>query len=150
MKKILNRERIIALICIAFAAAVWIEAGRWPESFLDAVGPSKYPRLLAGAIAAISIIMFVSSKEAKPIKGKCHFFDLGYLIICIMAYLLLFPRVGFIIGTTAFLLAMTLHFDRREMKVKIKIAVPYAVIFSIFLYFFFGKLLGVLLPSLIL
>lgn len=150
MKNFLNRERIISLVCIAFSAFVWIEASTWPQSFLDTVGPAKYPQLLASLIALLSVIMFIKAKEAKPIKGERRFFDLGYLIICIIAYLLLFPRIGFIIGTIAFLLALTLHFDRREMKQKIKIAVSYSVIFSVVIYFFFAKLLGVLLPSIIL
>lgn len=67
-----------------------------------------------------------------------------------MIYLLIFTRIGFILSTIAFLLALTLYFDHRELKTRLKIAVPYAVCFSVFLYFFFAKLLGVLLPSIVL
>lgn len=151
MKNLFNRERIIALVCIAFAGYIWFEAGTYPASALDSVGPSKYPRLLAVLIAIASLALFAFSKgPVKPIKGKMEFIPLCYVLVCIMCYLALFTRVGFIIATALFLLSLTLYFDKREMKARLRVAIPYAVIFSIALYFFFAKLLGVLLPSIIL
>lgn len=85
-----------------------------------------------------------------PIEGDRKFGYFAYVLICTMVYLLLFSRIGFIIATTLFLLSMTLYFDHREMKTKLKIAIPYSIIFSFVLYFFFAELLGVLLPTLIL
>ena len=151
MKKILNRERIIALICLAFAAFIWIQAGTFPESFIDTVGPAKYPRLLASLIAIPSVVLLATSNgPVEPIKGKREFKSFSYLVLCIVVYLTLFNLIGFVLATTAFLLALTLYFDQRELKSKLKIAVPYSVLFSLLLYFFFAKLLGVLLPSIIL
>lgn len=151
MKKFLNRERIISLICLAFAAFIWIQAGTFPESFIDTVGPAKYPRLLAALIALPALILFITSNgPVEPIKGKREFKSFLYLILCIVVYLVLFNLIGFVLATIAFLLALTLYFDQRELKTRLKIAIPYSVIFSLMLYFFFAKLLGVLLPSLIL
>ena len=151
MKNFMNRERIIALVCLAFAAYIWIVAGTFPASFLDSVGPAKYPRLLASLIGITAVILFATSNgPVKPIKGKREFRSLAYILLCIMIYLLIFTRIGFILSTIAFLLALTLYFDHRELKTRLKIAVPYAVCFSVFLYYFFAKLLGVLLPSIVL
>ena len=61
MKKLFNRERVIALVCLAFAAFIWFQAGTFPESFIDTVGPSKYPRLLAALIAVPSVVLLVTS-----------------------------------------------------------------------------------------
>lgn len=151
MSNFFNRERIIALLCFAFAAYVWIAAGMFPASALDSVGPAKYPRLLAAIIGVASIALFITSEgPVAPIEGDRKFGYFAYVLICTMVYLLLFSRIGFIIATTLFLLSMTLYFDHREMKTKLKIAIPYSIIFSFVLYFFFAELLGVLLPTLIL
>ena len=151
MKTFFNRERIIALICLAFAAFVWIVAGTFPVSFIDTVGPAAYPRLLAILIAVPAVYLLVTANgPAAPIKGKREFKALIYLLLCIVVYLLVFNVLGFVISTIAFLLALTLRFDQREMKTKLKIAIPYSVIFSLLLYFFFAELLGVLLPTIIL
>lgn len=150
MKAFFNRERIIALLCLAFAAFIWIVASTFPVSFIDTVGPAKYPHLLAILIAIPSIVLFIGAKEAEPIKGSKEFKALFYIIGCIVVYLVLFNLIGFILATTLFLLALTMYFDRRELKTRLKIAIPYSVGFSVLMYFFFAKLLGVLLPSLIL
>ena len=150
MKAFFNRERLIALLCLAFAAFIWIVAGTYPVSFIDSVGPAKYPRLLAILIAIPSLILFIGAKEAEPIKGNKEFKALFYLIGCIIVYLVLFNLIGFILATALFLLALTLYFDRRELRTRLRIAIPYSVGFSVLMYFFFAKLLGVLLPSLIL
>lgn len=151
MNRFFNRERIIALICFAFACYVWIEAGMFPESALDSVGPAKYPRFLAAIIGVASaVLFFTSNKPSKPIEGAREFGYMAYVLVAVMIYLLLFPRIGFIIATTLFLLSITLYFDRRELKSKLKVAIPYSIGFSIVLYFFFAELLGVLLPTILL
>ena len=61
MKNFMNRERIIALVCLAFAAYIWIVAGTFPASFLDSVGPAKYPRLLASLIGITAVIQSSSA-----------------------------------------------------------------------------------------
>lgn len=148
MKKFLNRERIIALVCLAFAVYVWIAAGTFPVSFLDSVGPAAYPRLLSVLIGGASVVLFfMANGPVEPLKGEKEFKSLTFIIVSIAVYLLVFTRLGFIISTTLFLLAVTLYFDRREWKVKLKIAIPYSICFSVLMYFFFAKLLGVLLPS---
>lgn len=151
MKTFFNRERIIAIICFAFAAFIWIQAGTFPASFIDVVGPARYPRLLAALIAVPSVVLFVTANgPVKPIKGNREYHSFAYLILCITVYLTLFNIIGFILATIAFLMAMTLYFDKRELKEKLKYSVAYSVIFSLLLYFFFARLLGVLLPTIIL
>lgn len=151
MNKFLNRERIIALVCLAFAAFIWFTAGTFPASFLDAVGPALYPRFLAALIAALSLALFITSRgPVEPMKGKMEFKSFAYVLVVICIYLLIFNLAGFVISTIAFLLALVLYFDNRELKLRLKYGVPYAVIFSLLLYFFFARFLGVLLPSIIL
>ena len=70
-----------------------------------------------------------------------------FVIALSAAYIALLMPLGFIPTTVLFLLGMVLYFDPSEMKVRVRNAVLYAVLFSVFLYLFFGKLLGVLLPA---
>lgn len=146
----MNRERIISLIWMAFAAYVWIEASSWPQSFLDVVGPAAYPKLLAGMIFVGAVILFITSKseKVKPIKGKRDFDAFLKVLGSLIVYLLIFEKLGFVFSTIIFLMAMCMFFDKRDMKNVLKGAIPYSVGFSVVLYIFFAKFLGILLPHL--
>ena len=149
MGSFLNRERVISIVCIAFAGWVYYEAGKFPTSILDTVGSTRYPRFLAIVIGIASAFHFVlSNVESKPIGGGREYKSLALLVAIIFGYLFFMPRVGFIAATIPFLLALTCHFDKRGWSEKLKIAIPYSVIFTIAMYVFFGKVLGVLLPGL--
>lgn len=148
MNSLINRERIISITCLAFSAWVYYEAGKFPSSVLDAVGSTRYPRFLAIIIGIASIIHFVvSSGESKQIKGSREYKALILLMCAIFVYLFSMSRIGFIAATIPFLLILTCYFDKRDWSVKLKIAIPYSVIFTIVMYIFFGKVLGVLLPG---
>lgn len=148
MNSLLNRERIVTIVCICFACWIYCEAGRFPTSILDTVGSSRYPRFLAIVIGIASAIHFIcSGGESKAIKGRREFKALGVMLASVISYVLLMPRIGFIAATIPFLLVLTCYFDRREWSVKLKVAIPYAIIFTISMWLFFGKVLGVLLPG---
>lgn len=146
----MNRERIISLIWMAFAAYVWIEASSWPQSFLDVVGPAAYPKLLAGMIFVGAALLFITSKseKVKPIKGKRDFNSFVKVLCCLIVYLLIFEKLGFVLSSILFLMAICCFFDGRPVKEMIKGAVLFSVGFSVVLYIFFAKFLGILLPHL--
>ena len=145
----MNRERIIALFCVTFAGWMYYESCKFPKSVLDAVGPSLYPRFLSLVIAVASIALLIISKSgpSEPIKGAREYKAISILLATILMYILVLGKLGFILSTTVFLMILTMYFDRRDIKTKLKIAVSYSVLFSFGMYFFFAKLLGVLLPK---
>lgn len=149
MSSFLTRDRWIALFCLAFAGYIYYEAGTYPGSALDAVGPSMYPRFLAGVVAAASLAVFLRRSPAKAKKeaSRPRWGALFYVLCASGFFIAALNFLGFIPTTALFLLAMVLYFDPREMKIRLRNAVAYAILFSLFLYFFFGKLLGVLLPN---
>ena len=149
MNKFLNRDRIIALVCMAFSGWIFYESGNFPKSEWDAIGPSLYPRFLAAVIGIASVIMFLTRKSTGDTTENTvpHFIPFFYIVGVSAAYIAVLNILGFIISTMLFLLAMVLYFEPSEMKVRVRKAVVYSVVFSLFLYFFFGKLLGVLLPN---
>lgn len=148
MKKFLNADRLIALVCLAFAGYIWIEAGTFPESDFDAVGPSLYPRLLASIIGLASVVMFATRSTSSVRKHENpRLTAFLYIIALSVGYLALLTPLGFIPVTVVFLFAVTMYFDPAELKIRLRNAAAYSVLFSLFLYVFFNRLLGVLLPK---
>ncbi|MBP5211911.1 MAG: tripartite tricarboxylate transporter TctB family protein [Pyramidobacter sp.] len=148
MNGFLSRDRLISLFCFAFAGYIWYEAGTFPTSDFDAVGPSLYPRFLATVIGLAALVIFLRPSQDEAGKGtKAHWGSFLYVILVSAAYIALLMPLGFIPTTVLFLLAMVLYFEPSELKVRVRKAAIYAVLFSAFLYLFFGKVLGVLLPK---
>lgn len=149
MNSILKRDRLIGLFCFIFAAYIWYEAGTFPASDFDAVGPSLYPRFLATIIGLASLVIFFKGNADEPTeKGqRPKYGSFLYVLFVSAVYIALLNTVGFIPMTIAFLVCMVLYFDSSELKIRVRNALVYAVLFSIFLYLFFAKLLGVLLPN---
>jgi putative tricarboxylic transport membrane protein len=63
-------------------------------------------------------------------------------LACII-YAILFNRIGYVLSTIVFLEAMLLLFNGKK---KWKTNTIVAVVFSVFIYIVFSKLLGVILP----
>lgn len=152
-KKLLNKDRIAAILWFAAAAYVWYEASGYPVSLLDKVGPAKYPHLLSALIAIGAVALFITSKNQDGEEKKESVKDyrsLLFVILTIAVYLAIFNLAGFVISTIVFLMAMCLYFDTREPRERLKGAIPYSVGFTIVIYLFFAKALGVQLPTLFL
>ena len=148
MNGFFSRDRLIGLFCFAFAGYVWYEAGTFPTSDFDAVGPTLYPRFLATVIGLAALVIFLRPSRGSAGKDvKAHWGSFFYVIAVSCAYIALLMPLGFIPTTVRFLLAMVLYFEPSELKVRVRKAALYAVLFSAFLYLFFGKILGVLLPG---
>lgn len=149
MNSLFNRERIIAIVCFCFASWIYYEAGKFPTSVLDTVGSTHYPRFLAIIMGIASITHFIVPRDESGDQKAGHQEPKAFavLLVSIIAYVLIMPLIGFIAATIPFLLVLTFFFDRREWAVKLKIAVPYSILFTIAMYFCFGKILGVLLPG---
>lgn len=148
MSSFLSKDRLIGIFCFAFAGYVWYEAGTFPASDFDAVGPTLYPRFLATVIGLAALIIFLKAKpENAAGASRPKYGSFLYVILLSAAYATLLNPLGFIPTTVLFLLCMVIYFDPSEMKVRLCNAALYAVLFSVFLYLFFAKLLGVLLPD---
>ena len=152
MKKLLNKERITAIICFIFGALVYYGASQMKKSALDPVGPGVFPKVASAIIMVISVLHFVISpttEENTKEKEELHWRNVAILAGMIVVYIFLFPRIGFPIATTAFLFAFSTIFDPRPMKEKIVGNILFSVLFMAVLYLIFKVLLGIMLPSLI-
>lgn len=146
MSNLFSKDRLLALGCMAMAGYIWAEAGTYPTSDFDAVGPSLYPRFLASVIFLAACVLFVKRGAEKKANGERRFGALIFVGACGTAYALFLETLGFLPVTAAMLFLMVMFFDSAPVKQRLRGACLYAVLFSLFLYLFFGRLLGVLLP----
>lgn len=148
MKKFLNRERIIGLVCMALSAALYIATVNLPKARMDPVGPTVFPKVIAIAGFILSLIyVVISSGPYEPLNITTNYKELLFLVAAVSVYLLLMPRIGFFFSTIPFLFVFTSHYDKREWKEKWLPVTVFSLVFTVLLYLIFAVALKVLLPT---
>ncbi len=162
------RDVWLGLGGIVLAGAYWWKAARIPISPLDgAVNAAAIPMALAYAMVLFSTIlilraiaiemMFVRAakaartgkKAARPKEAGAHYFSArehlraaGVIGIGII-YLLLLPRLGYVLSITALFFAMSVYMGAKVGAYTAALAVGIAVFF----YLLFVQVLGIPLPA---
>ncbi len=150
MKKILNRERITAVVIFLFGLAVYLGASAMKKSPLDPVGPGVFPKVVAVAMMFISVIHFLISGNVEAgEKEELHWKNVAILAVMVALYILLFPRIGFPIATSIFLFVFSTIFDPRPMAEKWKANLIFSICFMAVLYLIFKVMLGIMLPTIL-
>ena len=153
-KKLLSPTRLEALFILgAVAAYIW-EGLKIPAyySLPGVPGPTVFPFILGTAMAAAALWLMIlpgqpaeEKKESSETGGRprlrenWRFYLMWALLI---AYLLLLPRLGFIICSAVLLAAFFFLLGERRRYLGVSIA----VVFSLGIYFLFAKLLQINLP----
>lgn len=103
-------EKLIPVILLAVAGAVFISNWEIPETVTaDLVGPKAYPLALAILLAFLSVLLMVgvgSSEGGDPsitLRGTLRRFL--PVVIFSAVYVILLPYLGFLLATTALLMA---------------------------------------------
>jgi putative tricarboxylic transport membrane protein len=144
-------DRVI-LVGIAILAAVYLNATEHLPSLEigDPLGPKAFPRLLAGALILTGIFLLVEivrARKTAPVVTRSGPPETGtYLLIAgvvvwTFVYFQIFERLGYIIATSIYLLAMMAYFNRGKWVAN----VITTIVFCIASYWMF-KTLGVTLP----
>lgn len=143
----MRRADAVAAVLLLAVAAVYFQ-----QSFLivrgfatDRLGPAFVPRVLAGALALLSLTLLARalagrSDPTPPPPARTAL--LATTLVLLTAYGAILPRLGFLLATPL-LMAATLRVlgVRRPLPV-----VAAATGITAALYVVFGRLLGVLLP----
>ena len=153
-KRLLTRTRLEALVILgAVAGYIW-EGLNIPSyySLPGVPGPTVFPVILGIAMAAAALwIMIFPGRSAEEIsessdagrwsgfREKWRFYLMWALLI---AYVLLLPRLGFIICSTVLLAVFFFLLGERRWYLGVSIA----VVFSLGIYFLFAKALQINLP----
>lgn len=138
----------MASLLLLAVAAVYTQ-----QSFLivrgfagDRLGPAFVPRLLAAALALLALTLLGRAARGRSDPNPPPPARTGLLtvvVLLLVAYAAVMPRVGFLVATPALLAAVLLALGVRE-AVSVFLA---AVGLTAALYGVFGRLLGVLLPD---
>ncbi|WP_126425430.1 tripartite tricarboxylate transporter TctB family protein [Brevibacillus marinus] len=137
----------VGIALILLSVAVWITSGSFPSVGETDVGPSFFPRLIAGGLVLLSLIMIAGSfrhrqdndKDAAPtLWGRTI---LGF--VCMFAFLALIYIGGFHLATPLFLFGFMWLYGYRKPMASILVA----VLVTLFIYFIFEVLLQVPLPA---
>ncbi|MDR7529043.1 MAG: tripartite tricarboxylate transporter TctB family protein [Armatimonadota bacterium] len=119
----------------------------------DRLGPAFFPRLLAGSLAALAVVLMVRAGRGRsdpsplpPTRGRL----LGAVLGLLVAYALVLPRVGFLLATPVLLAALLGLLGRASspgQRLGWAGAGVAAVAMTLALYVVFGRALHVLLPQ---
>jgi putative tricarboxylic transport membrane protein len=114
-------------------------------------GPALFPRVLATLFILFGLMVILNgwrasrSKTPPPEGGvvglKLNYFNPVLVIILIFAFILLTPKLGFIITATAMLAILMMKLQVRPIKSLIT-----SVVITCFIYFMFATMLRVPLP----
>ena len=143
------KDRIIAAIGLLFGTYVFILAGRFAREGSIVDNPALYPRILAGLVIGLSVILFLQSLRSKAGTGE-KAFDItkqGALNILVgigllFLYVTAMPHVGFIISTAVFSFVSLIYFNASLKQA----AIAFLPI-TLSIYFTFSNLLNVPLPT---
>ncbi|HZK55206.1 MAG TPA: tripartite tricarboxylate transporter TctB family protein [Desulfosporosinus sp.] len=106
------------------------------------VGAAFMPRVYAGALIILSVILFVQSIKSKEDDDSGDFKMVAITMGVIAGYIVLTPMLGFYISTLVSVLALLLF--SRIRKPILLITMPVGI--SLFIYICFQKLLHVPIP----
>ncbi len=143
-------DQIAGVIVLAFSLAVMEGSRRMPPSATFGPGAGFLPFWLGALLAVLSVLLIVTaSRQAvappirSPVPNRGALIAVGATMGALAAYILLYERLGFLLGTgllTAFLLGVV----EREGWFT---AVSVAALNAVGLYVVFQVLLGVNLPK---
>ena len=154
------------MLCAAFTVAVGVFMLYFSKDIavnLNAASnqfnSSSYPKLVSVLVILLGLVLavgtFVKGKRAGTIspsgeKAKWDFKTLlrsdFISVLLILAYVLCFKKVGFIISSVCFMLAETFILSTKENR-KPWLIVLISVVFPIVVYFAFTKFFSVSLPK---
>lgn len=136
----------IGLGLLAFAAFYFQQSFNITRGFAsDRLGPAFFPRLLAGALVALALVLIVRAGSGRSDPTPLPSIRKGLLltvIVLTVVYALVLPRVGFLIATPVLLGAVMSLLGLRAWGSLVGTALGMTIV----LYLAFGRALDVLLP----
>ena len=143
-------ERITGLVLLLFSGAYLLATLTMeePSGLYAAIGPKAFPVLLAVSMAILSIMLIAgaSKKDDEKKWSRKELVDTAVVVGLMLVYALVYEVIGFVIGTTVFLVVgMTVM--GRSGKKYLPMNVLISLIFTAVLYLSFTRILDVPLPK---
>jgi putative tricarboxylic transport membrane protein len=147
-------DRVI-FVCILVLAGVYFYATEQLPSLEigDPLGPKAFPRLLGVALVITAVILLIEMLRARKRKApraapktersnRGVYFVIAGVVAWTFLFFLAFERLGFVIATSLYLLALTAYFNPGKWVTN----ALSSVLFCVGSYWMF-KVLGVSLPQ---
>jgi len=143
------KDRIISIIGLAFGIFVFVLAGGFAREGGITDNPALYPRILAGLVIGLSVLLFIQSLRKKDKPGE-RAFDITWQgalnmllgVGMLFLYVAAMPRAGFLISTSVFTFTSLIFFNASLKQTLIAFLPITLTIYVVFYHF-----LNVPLPS---
>ena len=145
-------DRVIFVCTLILAGAYFYATEKLPSLEIgDPLGPKAFPRLLGVGLLVTAIVLLfeilrarktsrapVAAAPADP-RDRKSLFVVGAVAVWTLLYFLVFEKLGYVIATMIYLLALMFYFNKRKPVANVLTA----VLFCVLSYLMFTKLLGV-------
>lgn len=143
--KMKKSNRIISIIFILLCIYAFIETTRFPNVSTVDFGPAFMPRIAAGLLAGLSIMLFVSTftkKDDEEIE-KDNMLKLLFHVCFVIAFALVVSWLGILITVPIFLFIYIMIYG----KIKIYKNIILSIAVTAVLYILFVMVLRIPLPN---
>lgn len=145
-------DAVIGLLLLALSGAVfWLTRGL-PHSLLVPLPPAFFPRLVAGVLAGLAVVLVVRGLRAgarEPGRAAAAQAPVGPALPVfgsLAGYIAVIPALGFFASTFVFLVVLGWLLEERR-RASLPRAVVVAAVTTVITYLVFTKYLQVLFPE---
>jgi putative tricarboxylic transport membrane protein len=144
-------DRIICVVTLLLAAVYFYATAQIPSLEIgDPLGPKAFPRLLGVGLILSAVLLFIETvrgrkdEPARPAlsrEQRRHLWIIAAVVCWTALYFAVFEKLGYVIATTVYLLALTAYFNRGKWLANVLTS----TLFCVGSYLLFSKALGVTL-----
>ncbi|MDI1244784.1 MAG: tripartite tricarboxylate transporter TctB family protein [Rhodoferax sp.] len=136
-------DRILGAVCIVVGAGMaWAARGYVAPISYEPVGPSSFPMLMAGLMAATGAWLVVRPGPHKFDLPRSQLLPFGLSVAAVFIYAGLFQLLGFTLATAVMALPVGIAFGGGWKK-----SLVAGVVMGLLLFLLFDTLLDVVLPT---
>lgn len=136
-------DRVLGAVCVVVGAGMaWAARAYVAPISYEPVGPSSFPLLMAGLMAAVGAWLVVRPGRHSLGLGRAQLVPLGLAVLAVFIYAGLFELLGFTLATAVMAVPVGMAFGGGWKK-----SLAGGVVLGVGLYLLFDKLLDVVLPT---
>lgn len=144
------KEILISVVFMLVGIFIYLQAMNIKPLMKNELGSGYFPKVVAGTMIVLSILnLFLNLKKTHiedENNTKSDLFGGLSTIALIGIYSLLYQKVGFLIGTSIYLFLQILILAPKEKR-NIMLFAIISVVFSVFVYYLFTRIINMPLPK---
>lgn len=144
------KEILISVVFMLVGIFIYLQAMNIKPLMKNELGSGYFPKVVAGTMIVLSILNIFLNLRKTHIedenKTKSDLFGGLSTIGLIGIYSLLYQKVGFLIGTSLYLFLQILILAPKEKR-NIMLFAIISVVFSVFVYYLFTRIINMPLPK---